>query len=152
KARQERLDAKEVDALVEIVEQPAQRQARHARLVGALGEGAARARETLLGEELLTRWAEVGLLQRPHRALVVRTKEPDRLDRVAVQLDAQRIAVEGRENVEDEAAHREGAGVLDDRHARVAGGDEASDHLLAVAGVAGEEEIGAAGQGLAGDD
>ena len=75
---------------------------------------------------------QVQLLQRAQRALRAGVVEADRLDLVAEQLDAHRVPVDRREDVDDRAAHGEGAGVLDHRRAREAGGQQHRDRLVAV--------------------
>ena len=64
---------------------------------------------------------DVDRVQRAQRPLRGRVVEADRLDLVAEQLDADRVAVDRREEVDHRAAHRERPRVLDDRRAREAG-------------------------------
>ena len=68
-------------------------------------------------------------LRRPLRR---RVEQPERLDRVAEQLDAQRPAVERAEDVDDPAAGREGAQVLDQRRRLVAHVGQPAEEGVAV--------------------
>ena len=69
-------------------------------------------------------------------ALARRVELADRLDLVAEELDANgAVGLRGMD-VEDAAAHRELAGLLHDRHARVAGGHQRLDEDVAIEGLA----------------
>ena len=70
----------------------------------------------------------------------------DRLDRVADELEAQRLRMRRREDVEDAAAHAEVAAVLDQRHAPVAPVDELLGERVAVDLVAFDEVAQRAGE------
>ncbi len=92
-----------------------------------------RPRADLGGEE------ELAARRRPHAALgdleaaLVGDREPaDLLDLVAPQLDAQRVVLGRREDVEDAAADRELAAPLDHVHARVRGVGQALGDVLEV--------------------
>jgi hypothetical protein len=74
------------------------------------------------------------------RTLVDDLEVTDLLDLVAPELHAQRVLLGGREDVEDAAAHREVATLLDQVGAGVPGGDKSGDDLGQLApGVAGPQ-------------
>ena len=75
-------------------------------------------------EAPLGRRVDDGTLDRPERSLRERRERADRLDLVAEQLDPERVAAGGREDVDDPAADGELAALLDPLHPLVAGKGE----------------------------
>jgi hypothetical protein len=73
------------------------------------------------------------VLHRREAALVGDLERPDLLDRVAPPLDADRVLLRRREDVEDAAPHRELAALLDQLDAGVGEVDEAADHGVEAA-------------------
>ncbi|CAM5624032.1 hypothetical protein SGRIM128S_05365 [Streptomyces griseomycini] len=133
--RREGLHALHGDPLGDLAEQ-------FAELGVGLGEGT-RACPYVLGEQQLTArrrpQAVLGDLQGP---LVGDLEVADLLDVVAPELDPQRVFLGGREHVEDAAAHRELAALLDQLHARVRGGGERLDDLVQVGALPGPQGDG----------
>ena len=114
-AGRQRLDAEEQLPLLDLLEQAARlrrRVARRRRRRPGCSRARIGARRSAIVSRTGCRWT---LVQRAQRALRRRVVEPDRLDVVAEQLDADGMAVERREEIDDPAAHRERPGVLDHR-------------------------------------
>ncbi len=89
--------------------------------------------ELLLGigvEPLLGRGLDQTLLERMQRALGERRERAQRLDLVAEELDAHRLAAGRREDVDDAAAHGDLAALLDALDPRVAGEHELLGQLV----------------------
>ncbi len=76
---------------------------------------------------------------RLHAALVSDLEVPDLFHRVAEEVDPQRMLLDGREDVEDAAADREVAALLDQVRACVPGLDKPGEHVLKVRLVAGPQ-------------
>ena len=79
----------------------------------------------------LARRLQVAALQLGQRALREHREARDALDLVAEQLDAHGLGARRREDVEDVAAHGQLAAVADALDARVSGGDERRDGVVA---------------------
>ena len=95
---------------------------------------------------------QVDLVERAHGALGDRIEEADRLDQVAQQLEPDRVAVQRREDVDDAAAHGEGAGVLDHGGAAVAGARQQGGGGVAIDLLLGGEDVDEGGELGARDD
>ncbi len=130
KGRRERLHAEERLALVDLLEQVARLRRRVRRGVG--GGQDLGARIGTLGSDGVAHGVQVQLAQRAQRALRGRVVQAQRLDLVAVKLDAHGVLVDGGKDVDDGATHGERAGILDDGRAREAGAREGGDGLLAI--------------------
>jgi hypothetical protein len=76
-----------------------------------------------------------GVTQRGLRALARRVELPDRLHLVAEQLDPQRVRPLRWEQVEDAASHGQLAALFDERHPRIARGDQRLDQRVAIDGL-----------------
>ena len=130
--RAQRLHAFGGDALGDLAEQ-----VRHA---GQLGGERLGALAHLRGEQqLAARRRPQPVLGDLEAALVGDLEPADLLDRVAPELDAQRVLLGRREHVEDAAAHREVPAPLDEVGACVGGVGEGLDDLVEGALVAGLE-------------
>jgi hypothetical protein len=101
------------------------------------GEGRLGAVAAALGRRI-----DDGALDRMQRPLRERRVRAHRLDLVAEELDAERLAAGGREDVDDAAADRELAPLLGALHALVAGEGKALGQV--VLGVVGEADRGRA--------
>ena len=100
-----------------------------------LGEGAQRGHaldDEVAVEEQLARRRRHHARERRLGALARGIELAERLDLVAEQLDPHRPRALGREEVDDAAAHRELAALLDERLARVAGEGEGRDQRVAL--------------------
>ena len=75
-------------------------------------------------QQLAARWRPQTMLGQLDRTLVGDLEVADLLDLVAPELDPERMLLGRREDVEDSAAHREVASLLDEVRAGVAGCDE----------------------------
>jgi hypothetical protein len=145
----ERLDAEEVLACLQLLEQHARLGRRVVRGVG--GGEHARPELGAGGAHGLAHGMEVELVQIAQRALRARVVEADRLDQVAEQIDAHGQPVERGKDVHDPAAHGERAGILDDRRAPVARALQEADELLPVQLLLRNDEVAELGQLGAGD-
>ena len=124
------LDADEHLAGLELLDQPARRLGRVRDLVRVLAEpGADIARA---GRDRLAHRRQVHPLDRAQRALRLGLEPAQRLDLVAEQLDSHRVGCERCVDVDHAAAHRERAGLVDDRGPAPARGDQRGRQLVAV--------------------
>jgi len=78
-------------------------------------------------------------VDRAQRALAGGIEQPQRIDPIAVELDAHRVRVQRGADVDDVAADREGAGVLDQRRAGEPGRDQPRRGGVAIDDRAGAE-------------
>ncbi len=108
-----------------------------------VGEGGGTCAHGIREEQLAARWRPQALLRHLERALVGDLEPADLLDGVAPELQAQRVLLGGREDVEDAAAHRELPAALDEVGAGVGRAREALDDLLERGLVAGAQGDGA---------
>ena len=123
--RRQRLHALHRDALGELVEQVGQ--------AGMLGGQRLGPRPDLRGQQQLAAGRRPQAVGRGLQgALVGDLEVADLLDRVAPELDPQRVLLGRREDVEDAAADRELAALLDQLDPGVAGGDQPVDDLVQV--------------------
>ena len=100
---------------------------------GGVGRGQhAAAQIGSAGGDRLARRVDDDRVERAKGALAGRIERAHRLDLVAEQLDADRQAVQRREQIDDAAAHGEGARVLDHRRAAEAGREQRVDGLVAA--------------------
>ncbi len=120
------------------VAQLADAQARQGDLVGPL-QGIADGVDVQLGQAL-------------ERALIVRIEALDGEHQPVVELDAGRVLGVWRIDVDDAAPNREGAGVLDHRHAHVAALDQRAHQRVAIDLVLRAHHRGALQDGVAGQD
>ena len=128
------LDADEHLAGLELLDQPPRRLRRVRDLVGVLAQP--RAHVACAGRDRLAHRMQVHVIDLAQRALRLGIEPAQRLDLVAEQLDAHRMRRERRVDVDHAAAHRERAGLVDDRRARPATGDEQRRDLIAIDRVA----------------
>ena len=131
-SRRQRLDAEEELALLDLLEEVARLRRRIDRGVGGgqnLGPRIGARRVDRLAHRV-----DVDRVERPQRPLRGRVVEANRFDLVAEQLDPHGVTVDGREDVDDRAAHRERPGVLDHGRARKACAHQRRDRRLAIEG------------------
>ncbi|SCE08732.1 hypothetical protein GA0115246_110572 [Streptomyces sp. SolWspMP-sol7th] len=121
----ERFHALDGDALGDLAEQFVQ-------LGVLLGEHGGAAAHFLGEEEFAAGRGPQPVLGDLQRALVGDLEVADLLDLVAPELDAERVLLRRREDVEDAASYGELAALLDQLHARVRGGGERFDDLLEI--------------------
>ena len=129
--RRERLHALDRDAGGHLVGELEQLRVRPAELGGAAAY--------VLGQQQLAARRRPQAPHRLERALVGHREGADLLHVVAPELDAQRVLLGGREDVDDAAAHRELPAPLDHVDAGVRRLGEATDDVLQRAGVAGRQ-------------
>ena len=143
------LDADEDRAALELLDQLARRLRRMRELVRVRAQ--ARAHVAAAGRDRVAHRMQVHELDRAQRALRLRVEPAQLLDHVAEQLDAHGMRRERRVDVDDLAAHRERAGLVDHRRARPAAGDEqrrdavALDRIAAPDGQPAGGELGGGG-------
>ena len=130
--RGERLHALDGDALGELLEQVG-------RARQLVGEGRRPLAHGIGEQQLAARRRPQPVLSHLERALVGDLEPADLLDGVAPELQAQRVLLGGREDVEDAAAHGELAAALDEVGAGVGGRRQGLDDLLERHVVAGLE-------------
>jgi hypothetical protein len=122
--RRQRLDAEELATALHLLEERAGAVGGVVDLVGRLQQAAADRGQPLVGGgHRLADRVDRHLVDGAQRALRAGVEEADRLDQVAEELDARRVAAERREEIEDAAADREGARVLHHRAAHEAAGE-----------------------------
>ena len=76
------------------------------------------------------------------RRLVGRVERLDRQNEIAVELDPERHVARGRPHIEDRAAQRKTAGVLDDRHPKIPGLGQPCDERIALELLLGDDSRG----------
>src|SRR6185295_11035906 len=109
--RQQELDAGEVQAVLELLQQLAALEPRHLEIAAALVDGAYDALLGAAAEGDLADGEDEQLLLRAEGALGDGVEAVDALDHVADQLQAQRMRVSRRIDVDDAAAYAELAAV-----------------------------------------
>jgi hypothetical protein len=114
------------------VEQPIDIAPGHALGVAEAADGVGSFDHQLAGGEDLARRRRHQLLEIGLGALAGGVEIPDGFDLVAEQLDPHRMTALRREQVDDAAAHRDFAALLDHRLARVARTDQPGDECVAV--------------------
>ena len=116
----------------EIVDQLAQLARRRFHRVRGRPHGGDRGAPALLVQDDLAGGAERELLQLARGALRLWIERPDLLHQVAEELQPGRLGIERRPDVEDAAANRVRAGILDQGDLRVSGRGEHARELVAV--------------------
>ena len=140
---EERLHPEEGRPLLDRVEHLAHPGGRPVDALRRLADGRLRGLLALRGEERLAGRAEEDLRDVGVAPLGLRVEGAAALDLVAEELEPDRRRVRGRPQIDDPAAHREGPGVLDERHPREPEQDELLRERLARDLDAGPEEVGA---------
>ena len=128
--RRQSLDAEEQLPLVDLLQETARLRR---RINGGVGGGQDfRARVGARRLDRLPHRVQMNCVERPQRPLGGGVVKPNRFDLVAEELDPHRVAINGREKIDDRPPDRERPRILDHRGARKASPHQRGDRQLAI--------------------